>query len=277
MTTSRVSGTGYEEWRDYRPLHLSIPVFPFGTGRSENFEVPLAAAPRLYHLSRNDVHEDLGEGPPFGIPFEVVGRLVPRERGVEHHRQKQVVSIVDHDELTAGTLHRGVVDEIFLSAVRPDVALEREFAGDDLFDGDLLVPAVAAVPLLTARFGHVLRAAQRAPRLYYGFPGHGSILLRALRLARADRRAVHLVGVLLDHAACAASTASFSVECAFPSISQPFCPVYPSAHHPSPILRCGTPLIDAFMPLVPLASSGLRGLFIHTSHPCTRKCATWRS
>ena len=54
------------------------------------------------------------------------------------------------------------------------------------------------------------------------------------------------------------------------SMSQPFSPVKPSAHQPSPMLRCGTPLADAFMPLVPLASSGLRGLFIQTSHPCTK-------
>ena len=62
-----------------------------------------------------------------------------------------------------------------------------------------------------------------------------------------------------------------------PSITQPFAPLKPSAHQPSPMLRCGTPLIAAFMPLVPLASSGLRGVFSHTSHPCTRKCATCRS
>ena len=33
----------------------------------------------------------------------------------------------------------------------------------------------------------------------------------------------------------------------------------------------------AFIPDVPLASSGLRGLFIQTSQPWTRKCATCRS
>ena len=64
---------------------------------------------------------------------------------------------------------------------------------------------------------------------------------------------------------------------AWPSISHPFWPVYPSAHQPSPIDMCGVPLTAAFMPLVPLASSGLRGLFSQTSQPCTRKCATCRS
>jgi len=53
-------------------------------------------------------------------------------------------------------------------------------------------------------------------------------------------------------------------------MSQPLSWLKPSAHQPSPIEKCGTPLIDAFMPLVPLASSGLRGLLSHTSQPCTR-------
>ena len=61
------------------------------------------------------------------------------------------------------------------------------------------------------------------------------------------------------------------------SISQPLRPLKPSAHHPSPTLRCGTPFNDAFMPLVPLASSGLRGLLSQTSQPATRQCATCRS
>jgi hypothetical protein len=41
----------------------------------------------------------------------------------------------------------------------------------------------------------------------------------------------------------------------------------PSAHQPSPMLRCGTPFSAAFMPLVPLASRGLRGLLSQTSQP----------
>jgi len=52
---------------------------------------------------------------------------------------------------------------ILLGAVRADVALERELARDDLFDRDLLLPAVAAVLLLAPRLGDVLRAAEGAP------------------------------------------------------------------------------------------------------------------
>ena len=52
-----------------------------------------------------------------------------------------------------------------------------------------------------------------------------------------------------------------------PSITQPLAPLNPSAHQPSPMLRCGTPLMPAFMPLVPLASSGLRGVLSQTSQP----------
>src|SRR4029077_19042396 len=45
-------------------------------------------------------------------------------------------------------------------------------ARDDLFDGDLLVPAVAAVLLLAARLGDFLGAAQRAARLDHRLPRH---------------------------------------------------------------------------------------------------------
>ena len=37
------------------------------------------------------------------------------------------------------------------------------------------------------------------------------------------------------------------------------------------MLMCSTPFIDAFMPLVPLASSGLRGVLSQTSQPCTSR------
>ena len=49
--------------------------------------------------------------------------------------------------------------------MRADVALQRELARDDFFDGDFLVPAVAAILFLAARLGDFLGAAQRAPRL----------------------------------------------------------------------------------------------------------------
>jgi len=56
-----------------------------------------------------------------------------------------------------------VVDEVLLGAVRPDVPLERELPGDDFLDGNLLVPAVAAVTFVPARLREFLCAAQDAP------------------------------------------------------------------------------------------------------------------
>src|SRR5713226_2315708 len=126
-------------------LHLAVPVLGFGVDRPENLHVPLAAAPRLDHLGRDDVDQDLREQAAFRIAFKMVGRLVPAEIRVEHQRQKEVVPVVDDDELSAGTLLRRVIDQVLLGAVRADVALQRELARDDLFDRDFLVPAVAAI------------------------------------------------------------------------------------------------------------------------------------
>src|SRR5438552_19166456 len=105
----------------------------------------------------------------------MVSGLVPPEIRIQHQRQEQVVSVVDDDELAAGTLERGVIDEVLLCAVGPDVALQGKFARDDLFDRNLLVPAVAAVFLLAARLGNLFRAAQRTPRLDDSLSGHASI------------------------------------------------------------------------------------------------------
>src|SRR5690606_39401941 len=104
------------------------------------------------------------EAARFGVAFEVIGGVLPAEVGVEDEREEQVVAVVHDDQLTAGTLQRGVVDEVLLGAVRPDVALQGELARDDLFDGDLLVPAVAAVLLVTAGLGDVLRSAEGTAR-----------------------------------------------------------------------------------------------------------------
>ena len=103
MGTSREMRT---EREDYRLLHLAVPVLAFRTGGPEDFQVPLPAAPRLDHLGGHDVDENLRERAPFGIPFEVVRGLIPREAGIEHHREKQIVPVVDDDELAAGPLHR---------------------------------------------------------------------------------------------------------------------------------------------------------------------------
>src|SRR5262245_60933865 len=102
--------------------------------------------------------------------------LVPAEIRVEHHRQEQIVAVVDHDELPAGALQRGMVNEVFLGAMRTDVALQREFPRDDFFDGDLFVPAVAAVFLFASRLRDFLRTAERAPRLGDGLAWHPSNL-----------------------------------------------------------------------------------------------------
>src|SRR5207247_1925229 len=126
--------------------------------------MPFAAAPRLDHLGRDDVDQDLGEQAAFRIAFEVVGRLVPAEIRVEHQRQKQVVPVVHDDELSAGALLRRVIDQVLLRAVRADVTLQRELARDDLLDGDFLVPAVAAILLLAPRLRNLFRAAERASR-----------------------------------------------------------------------------------------------------------------
>ena len=60
-------------------------------------------------------------------------------------------------------------------------------------------------------------------------------------------------------------------------MANPFSPSYPSTHHPSRMLRFSPPLTATFMPLVPLASSGRRGLFNHTSTPCVMWRATFMS
>jgi len=61
-----------------------------------------------------------------------------------------------------------VIDQVLLGAVRADVPLEDELAGDDLLDRDLLVPAVSAVALVAARLRDFLGAAQGALRLAHG-------------------------------------------------------------------------------------------------------------
>src|SRR3954467_11188206 len=140
--------------------------------------MPLAAAPGFDHFGGDNVHEDLGERASFRIPFEVIGGLIPREGRVNHHRQEQDVAVVDDDELAAGAFLRGVVDQVLFSAVGADIAFERELARHNLFDRDLLVPAVATVLLVPAAgLRDVFRVAERATYLRDGFPGHPSILL----------------------------------------------------------------------------------------------------
>ena len=144
------------------PLHLPVPVFRLGVHRAEDLQVPLAAAPGFDDLGCDNVHEDLCEAAPFRVAVEMVGGVIPAERREQDQRQEQVEAVVHHQELTAGPLDGGVVDQVFLGRVRADIALERELAGDDLLDRDLLVPAIPAVFFLAARLGDVFRAAQGA-------------------------------------------------------------------------------------------------------------------
>jgi|SRR5208283_473024 len=53
---------------------------------------------------------------------------------------------------------------------------------------------------------------------------------------------------------------------------QPTSGVYAYAHQPSNPERLMPPFTSTFMPLVPLASQGRRGVLIQTSTPCTRCC-----
>ena len=128
--------------------------------------MPLAAAPGFDDLGGDDVDQNFREQAAFRVAFKMIGRLVPREVRVEQQRQEQIVAVVHHHELAAGALERRMVNQIFFRAMCADVAFERELARDDFFDGDFLVPAVAAVLLLAARLRHLLGAAQRAPRLH---------------------------------------------------------------------------------------------------------------
>ena len=50
-------------------------------------------------------------------------------------------------------------------------------------------------------------------------------------------------------------------------MAQPFVPSKHSSHQPSRMLQFSAPLRAAFIPLVPQASSGRRGVFSQTSHP----------
>jgi len=117
--------------------------------------MPLAPAPRLDDFGGDDVDQNLPETPTFRVALEVIRLLFPRKIRVEEHRQEQVVPIVDHDNLAAGTLDGGMVDEVFLGAMRADIALECELARDDFLDGDLFFPAVATIPLFATWFRYL--------------------------------------------------------------------------------------------------------------------------
>src|SRR5262249_23204080 len=101
---------------------------------------------------------------------------------IERDGQKQVVAVIDHQQLTDGALLSRVVDEVFLGAVRADVPLQRELARDDVFDRDFLVPAIAAIALVAARLGDIFRAADPAAHTFGGLTGHVSRLYVSLKI-----------------------------------------------------------------------------------------------
>ena len=70
--------------------------------------------------------------------------------------------------------------------------------------------------------------------------------------------------------ASAQSWAPSSGSVSRPPMAQPLSPVQPSSHQPSSTEQLTTPFMAAFMPLVPDASSGRRGLLSQTSTPWTR-------
>src|SRR5262245_12609698 len=180
--------------RDYT-LHLAVPILRLGVGRSEDFHMPFAPAPRLDDLGGHHIHQDLGEDATLGIALEVIGRLVPAEVRIEHEREKQVVPVVDDDQLATGALERRVIDQVFLGAVRADVTLQRKFAGDDFFDGDLLVPAVATVLLLALGLGDILGAAKGTPRLGDRLAGHVVNLPFTIRIGKWIGRNTRASGI----------------------------------------------------------------------------------
>ena len=131
--------------------------------------MPLAASPGFDDLGSDDIHQNLGERSSFRIPLEVVGGLIPRKRRIQHHRQKEVIPVVDDNQLATGALYGRVVDQVLLRAVRADVAFQRELTRDDFFDGNLLVPAVTAVAFFAARLGDFLGAAALVAGACAGF------------------------------------------------------------------------------------------------------------
>src|SRR5262245_10498965 len=176
--------------------------------------MPLAAAPRLDDIGCENVDENLAERALLGIVIEMIGLIVPAERRVEQHRQKQIVTVVDHLNLADGIALRGVEQQLFFGVLRPDVAFQREFARDDFLDRDFLVPARAAVARVAFGLGNVLATAQRAAGNLGGATGHLLIIqvrqvttgttgernLSYLPLSFPERWQIRVLGVVFEHA-----------------------------------------------------------------------------
>src|SRR5262252_9152395 len=76
-------------------LHLPVPVFGLGVDGSEDFHVPLTAAPRFDDLGGDHIDQQLREQPSLRVALEVVCRVFPREVGIQHQREEQIVPVVD--------------------------------------------------------------------------------------------------------------------------------------------------------------------------------------
>src|SRR5690606_4846137 len=176
--------------------------------------------PGFDDVSGDDIDDDLGKAAVLGILLEVVGRVVPVEDRVEQQRQEQVVAVVDHLELGDRTLLRRVEDEVLLGTLGADVALDRELAGDDVFDRDLLLPALAAVTFVAARVGDFTRAAQRAPQRLCNLPGHSAnytdpVLPNPPREGPSAARSIHSGRVNGIRMPCASLSPGLTVTGAF--------------------------------------------------------------
>ena len=101
--------------------------------------------------------------------------------------------------------------------------------------------------------------------------------MRDAALVALVERRQHLVLEEVEKAAASRASVVSASSDSSPGIAQPFRPSYPSAHQPSRMLSCRTPLKVAFIPLVPLASMGLRGRLTHRSQPATSCFAIDRS
>ena len=102
---------------------------------------------------------------------EIVAREFALKRYIRAHSAEKY--LIYHSTLKRPCGQLIVVDDgydLFLTMM-----LYPSFAWDEPayhLDGDLLVPAVAAVFLFTTRLGHVFRVAQRAANLLDGLAGH---------------------------------------------------------------------------------------------------------
>ena len=147
---------------------------------------------------------------------------------------------------------RGAVPDVVKAAAAHVVAtraatarldLPAKVDGSFLFAGDIRLPGIDGLELLT-------RLKQRDASLpVVLITGHGDIGMA--------------VGAMRDGA--------------YDFMEKPFSPSNTSRHQPSMMLQFSPPCAAVFIPLVPLASSGRRGLLSQTSQPPTSMRPIWIS